>query len=402
MNSLIARYMLQKVFFIIICLNFFFSSCQQSSYDKMTKDIVDVWSESEIKRADEFLELPVITVTNTSCERSAGGLHDFFSEGDYWWPNEEDAQAPYERKDGQSNPENFFAHRHAVVDLSESVATLTSAWLLTQDQKYVDKVLEHLNAWFVDTATMMNPQMLYAQAIFGRYTGRGIGLIDAYHFVEVAQSVRVLEDRGAVDARQLSSIKAWFSEFLNWMITHPYGIKEMNTKNNHATCWLATASSFATLTGNEALVAEFRQRFKEVLLPNQMALDGSFPLELKRTKPYAYSLFNIDAFCNLAEILSDADCNLWDYETIDGKSLKKGLAYIYPYIKDKKLWKRVPDVFIWDEWPVCQSSLLFAALAYDNVEYLNLYLSMEKYPSHPEVKRNLPVRHPLIWLECWN
>ena len=40
--------------------------------------------------------------------------------------------------------------------------------------------------------------MLYAQAISGRVTGRGIGLIDAYHLVEVAQSVRVLSDRNAI------------------------------------------------------------------------------------------------------------------------------------------------------------------------------------------------------------
>ena len=56
-----------------------------------------------------------------------------------------------------------------------------------------------------------------------------------------------------------------------------------------------------------------------------MATDGSFPLELKRTKPYGYSLFNIDAFFNVAQILSTPEDNLFEYETKDGKSLKKGL-----------------------------------------------------------------------------
>ena len=31
---------------------------------------------------------------------------------------------------------------------------------------------------------------------------------------------------------------------------------------------------------------ECRRQYKEVFVPDQMALDGSFPLELKRTKPY--------------------------------------------------------------------------------------------------------------------
>lgn len=365
----------------------------------MTGAIIESWAESEIARADEFLESPVVTVTSASCERSAGGLHDFFSEGDYWWPNEDDPKAPYERKDGESNPYNFSAHRLAVVNLCEVLATLTSAWLLTDEQKYVDRAIDHLDAWFVDTTTMMYPHMLYAQAIYGRYTGRGIGLIDAYHFVEVSQSIKILVDKGAIGASQLEPVKSWFSEFLNWMVTHPYGIKEMNTKNNHATCWFVTASSFAKLTGNDAMISQFRQHFEDVLLPNQMALDGSFPLELERTKPYAYSLFNIDAFCTLAQILSDDEHNLWDFVTDDGKSLKKGLAYIYPYIENKDLWELAPDVNIWDEWPVCHPSLLFGAMAYGNKDYLNMYLSMEKYPTHPEVKRNLPVRHPLIWIE---
>lgn len=382
----------------LVILSLLFLGCQQQSENISIESVLELWSESEIERANKFLKASPITVTDSISERSAGGIHDFFSEGDYWWPNEEDPQAPFERRDGLSNPGVFSDHRLAVVNLSESVATLTSAWIITKEQKYTDKVLQHLNAWFVDTATMMNPNMLYAQAIYGRHTGRGIGLIDAYHFVEVAQSLRILIEHGAIDMRSADAVKSWFADFLNWMNTHPYGVKEMNTKNNHATCWLATASSFAVLTQNDDLIDLYRKRFKEVLLPRQMADDGSFPLELARTKPYAYSLFNIDAFCNVAQILSDEECNLWKYNTADGKSLKKGLEYIYPFIKNKDLWTLSPDVNIWEEWPVCHPSLLFGAFAYNNKDYLDLYLSMDKYPTHQEVKRNLPVRHPLIWL----
>ena len=37
-----------------------------------------------------------------------------------------------------------------------------------------------------------------------------------------------------------------------------------------------------------------RNDFKNVLLPGQMAPDGSFPYELKRTKSYCYSIFNLE------------------------------------------------------------------------------------------------------------
>jgi hypothetical protein len=360
--------------------------------------VVEALKETEIARAKAFLRAIPITVTDAYCERSAGGIHDFYSEGDYWWPDPNTPGGPYIQRDGQTNPDNFTNHRLAMIGLSEIVATLTSGWILTHEQIYADKALEHLNAWFVDTATMMNPHMLYAQAIYGRVTGRGIGLIDAYHFVEVARSAKILSDRGGIPEESAIEIKSWFSKFLTWMTTHEYGIAEMNWKNNHATCWAATASSMAVLTDNEEVIALCKSRFKNILIPNQMAEDGSFPLELERTKPYGYSLFNIDAFCNVAQILSTPSDDLFEFETADGKSIKKGLQFIYPFMKDKSGWPFEKDIYIWEEWPVCHPALLFSALKYGNQHYLDLYLQLPAYPTHPEVIRNLPVRHPVIWI----
>lgn len=285
-----------------------------------------------------------------------------------------------------------------MIRLSEITATLTSAWLLTANQKYASQVLKHLNAWFVNPATKMNPNMLYAQAIWGRFTGRGIGLIDAYHLVEVIRSVKIIEAKNGLSAEQLKPIKNWFSEFLEWMTTHQYGIDEMNAKNNHGTCWAVTAAAMADLTGNEEVKNLCRDRFKTVLLPNQMADDGSFPLELKRTKPYGYSLFNMDAMCNLAQIISTTEDNLWEFTTPDGKNLKKGMEFIFPFIADKTKWPFAKDIYIWDEWPVRQSSLLFSGMAYNKQEYIDTFLRLPTNLSHPEVIRNLPVRHPMIWV----
>ena len=290
--------------------------------------IIDEIRKPTIEKAERYLDEEPETVTMAYCGRSAGGRHDFYSEGDYWWPDPDNPGGSYIRRDGLSNPEVFSEHRHAMVRLSDITATLTSAWLLTGDQRFADKALEHLNAWFVDTETMMNPHMLYAQAISGIVTGRGIGLIDAYHLVEVAQSVRVLSGRKMIPGDQEKRIMEWFSRFLSWMTTHEYGIDEMNTTNNHAVCWLATAGVMARLTSNREVADFCIDRFRNILLPGQMAPDGSFPREMERTKPYGYALFNMDAYANAAWILSTPEDNLWEFETPDGRSLKLGMEFI--------------------------------------------------------------------------
>ncbi len=379
---------------IVACL----TGCRAPSRLHLEKMIIRDVRQQTVEKADSFLKLRPVTVTDFRCERSAGGPHDFYSEGDYWWPDPENPDGPYIQRDGQSNPGNFSDHRHAMIRLNEITATLTSAWLLTGDPRYAAGVSDHLYAWFVNPQTLMKPHMLYAQAIKGRFTGRSIGLIDAYHLVEVAHSVKRLSEKGAVPAEILTPVIKWFSDFLEWMTTHEYGIKEMNAENNHGTCWVVTAAAFAALTGNHAVTGMCTDRFKNILLPSQMADNGSFPREIQRTKPYGYSLFNMDAFANAATLLSSPGNDLWRYSNAEGKSLSKGMEFIYRYITNKKEWPYAKDIYIWEEWPVRHSSLLFAALAFRNKAYIKTYLSLPSSPVHPEVIRNLPVSHPIIWL----
>lgn len=156
-----------------------------------------------------------VTVTAFIAERSAGSLHDFYSEGDYWWPDSLNPDGPYIRRDGRTNPDNFVQHRHAMIRFSRIVGNLTSAYLLTGDESYVKPVLTHVRAWFINDSTRMNPNLLYAQAIKGVATGRGIGIIDTIHLIEVVQSLSRLRDAGLVPDDVDSGVSKWLAGYVD-------------------------------------------------------------------------------------------------------------------------------------------------------------------------------------------
>ena len=215
---------------IIIGIFVVFITCCQNK--KQVPYISSLEQQSIIKTATEYLDSLPVTVTASFCKRSAGGIHDFYSEGDYWWPDPENPDGPYIQKDGQTNPANFVAHRLAMIRLSQIVGMQTSAYLLTGDKKFAEATQKHLEAWFVNPETRMNPSLLYVQAIKGRFTGRGIGIIDAIHLIEVARSVEILEQNKVLPETTVLEVKSWFGELVNWLTTHQYGIDEMNAKNN--------------------------------------------------------------------------------------------------------------------------------------------------------------------------
>lgn len=342
-----------------------------------------------------LLEKP-ITVTATRATRSSGGLHDYFSEGDYWWPDPKNPGGPYIRRDGMSNPQNFNAHREALIRLSLIVPALAAAWELTRERKYADHAGQHLRAWFVDPATHMSANLQYAQAIFGVSKGRGTGIIDTLHLVEPARAATLLMTANVLEGGK--EIQSWFADYLEWMRTSKNGQEERDAKNNHGTCWVLQAGEFARFTQNAEVMSWCRERFKTVLVPHQIATNGSLPLELARTKPYSYSLFDMDVLCGIAQSISTQSDDLWSFAMPDGRGLRKLMQFMYPYIKNKSAWPFAHDVEHFEDFPVRNPALLFSGLAYGKQDYITLWKTLNPDPVVPEVIRNFPIRQPLLWM----
>jgi beta-galactosidase len=367
---------------------------------KLTLDVGAIDRERILKVAGAALNLEPPTITKSHAKLSEGGPNDFYSNADYFWPDPTKPDGlPYINRDGESNPGNFSQHRLAIRDLRDAVAALGAAYKITGEDRYVTKAVGLLRAFFLDPQTRMNPNLQYAQAVPGRSPGRSWGIIDGLHLIEIPPAITAMQTSPAFPPEILAGLKQWFQEMADWMVTSKNGQDEAAAKNNHSVAFWLQIACFARFTGDEVKLAECRRQFKEVFVPNQMAEDGSFPLELKRTKPYGYSIFQLDNMAILCQVLSTPNEDLWSFKLADGRGIGRAMAFLYPYLADKSKWSHPPDIQAWNAWPARQPGLLFAGLALGEPKYLELWRKLLPDPTDAEVRRNIAITQPILWLQ---
>lgn len=376
--------------------------CATSTLAGTSFSVANIDRDRILTDASNALDLPPVTITKYPAKLSLGGPHDFYSNADYFWPNPNTPDGlPYVNRDGQSNPNNFNKHRECFFRLHDAVAALGAAYKITGDDRYAAKAAQLLRVFFLDPATRMNPNLQYAQAIPGGPSGRSYGIIDSLRLIEIPRAVTAMEKSPAFPPDVLAGLKQWFSDYTTWMRTSKNGIQESNAANNHAVAYWLQVAVFAQFTGDQQDLADSRKQFTEVFIPKQMAANGSFPRELARTKPYGYSIFQLDNMAALCQVLSTPVDNLWQFQLPDGRGMRKAMEFMYPYLADKSKWLadgHRQDVQAWNGWPVRQPSLLFAGLAYGEPNYLDLWLKLPADPTIDEVRRNVAITQPILWV----
>ena len=206
-----------------------------------------------------------------------------------------------------------------------------------------------------------------------------------------------MEAARGMRAADVDAVRAWFAEYVNWMAVSKNGIDERDAKNNHGTCWVLQVAEFSQFARRPDLTALCGERFKHNIVPDQIAKDGSLPLELARTKPYSYSLFDADVLSGICESLSKE--RLWEFKGPNGAGVGEVVAFLFPYIADKSKWPFAKDVEYFDDLPARRPSLLFAGEALGHPEYIDVWRRLDADPTVPEVIRNMPIRQPLLWVD---
>ncbi len=293
-----------------------------------------------LKEADKALAFGPVSVMEKTNYPPSGNKHDYMSLAPYHWPDPSKVDGlPYIRKDGQTNPEvKEYKDKEYMPQLCDKINKLSLAYYFSDDNKYAEHAGRLIRVWFLDTATRMNPNLNYGQAIKGVNTGRGAGMIDVRHLIKVIDAVGLLKGTKYWKTSDQSGMKSWFTEFLNWMHTSKNGKDEMNAPNNHGAWYDALRLSISLFVDSMALAREIVYN-AQARLDKQMDVEGKFPLEMARTTSLHYTVFVMDAFFNIALMADKTGVDFWEYKNPAGKSLQKAFDELLPYLSKKKEWE---------------------------------------------------------------
>lgn len=362
-------------------------------------DVAAIDHDHILAEAGRALAEPIKPLTSLPSDRTPGTPHDFYSEAEDYWPDPATPDGPYLQRSGATNPAAFAAHRDALLNVSIHIPALTAAFVLTKEERYAKQAAAHLRAWFIDPATCMAQNLLYAQVIRPAKTGRPEGLVEAVHLAEVAQSIPFLANSASLSQADLDAVLAWFAGYLGWLTSSRLAGLARDQKNHHGSSWLLQAAAFSRLnTKDDRALTELRHQFKSTTIRAQILADGSFPHELTTPIPYRLSLFNLDMLAAVCDLLSTRFESVWDYELQDGPGMRVAVAHHFPFILNRGRWPYKADITHFADLPIRPPSLLLAARAYGRPEYSDLWKTLPPDPAIYELHRTFPVRQPLLWV----
>jgi Alginate lyase len=328
--------------------------------------------------ANKALKTEVLSIVTKQADPPSGDKHDYVSQAPYFWRNPKTPDGlPYIRKDGERNPEIKKYPDHDLMDkMTDTVEKLSIAFYFTNKEEYAAKAAEILRMWFLDAKTKMNPNLEYAQAIPGVNTGRGIGIIETRELTQVVDSIGLLEGSKSWTKDDQKGLETWFSNYLQWLTTSKNGIDESQAKNNHGTFYDVQIVAFALFVGKNDFAKSILETAKQKRIAKQIEPDGKQPLELERTKSWSYSTMNLEGFVTLAELGEKTSVDLWNFQTSDGRSIRKAIEFLQPFLSGDKKWT-------YDQIEPLEPAKLFpimrrAARKYTDEKFMKMMLSVPK------------------------
>ncbi len=330
-----------------------------------------------IDRADRALSEGPYSVMNKKGVAASGDKHDYLSLAPYWWPDPDSPDGlPWIRKDGQVNPET----RGDYTDFLEmrecfrAISDLSRAYFYSGDKIYAEKAVQLLENWFINPETRMNPNHDFAQAIPGLSNGRPAGTIEMGGIGgSMITSVRLLKKGGALPYESEIGFKTWLTDYLLWYQTSEVGLRAINDLHNNigTMCDVKRINILIYLERIDE-VKEILNDAREKRIAKHIEPDGKMPRELARTKSFTYSTGNLRYLTRLASFGKKYDVDLWNFESSDGRSIKKAYEFLIPYIATDKEWEYQQITSLGAAKTRFANLLLHAGKEFDEPEYIEI------------------------------
>jgi hypothetical protein len=160
------------------------------------------------------------------------------------------------------------------------------------------------------------------------------------------------------------------------MLTSSNGKDESASKNNHGTFYDVQIVALALFIDKKDIADRILREAPKKRIELQVEPDGRQPLELERTKSAGYSLMNLSGLFELARLGDATGADLWNFQTPDGRSIRKALDYLIPFATGERKWtaEQIADV----NWKELIPELLAAA---DKYQFPNYKIAAAKIDS---------------------
>ena len=292
-----------------------------------------------VKTAEKAMTNSLLSVTDNGQIPRFGDIHDYYSIAIYWWPNKLFRNGkPYIMKDGMRNPEYLEYDLPLLEKMSSDFRNLSLAFYYTDKPDYALRAAEILRHWFINPETAMNPNMKYASSIPGICSGTGSGIIESISFpLKIIDGILILKKSAVLKKSEITALEKWFSDFLDWLVTSGSGREQSMRTNNLATYYWMEVITIGLFCGNQDAAEKAVQKAAG-LFQRQIKSGGSQPAELRRTKSFEYSVFNLEGWFYLASAAEKLGYDFWNFQPKNGCSLKSALEYLTVYLEKGEKW----------------------------------------------------------------
>jgi hypothetical protein len=310
------------------------------------------------------MQVAVVSVTDNAKLTPGKDKHDYYSWAPYLWPNPDTKTGyPYINRDGMTNPETEAkSDKPLLRRMAVAAHTLALAYQYSGESKYAQRSAKLISTWFLDPETKMNPNLNFAQCTPGIEKGSATGIIDSRWFTLVIDAEKILKDTPYFSSQDQKNLKKWFSDYLSWLLNSELGQGEANKINNHATWYAVQTAKYALFTENIPLTRKIITSSKR-FFDAQIDSLGRQKFELRRTKSFDYSLYNLHALIALAEIGDQVGVDLWHYNMQAGnkKNILESIRYLSDFAGEDP------------KWPFKQIAPKAIGLGYEDSDHFSVY-----------------------------